>query len=54
MARYRQRGVFSHSGSARIPRHYSKFLPDSAQLGLWIVGAIAAFLLFVVFLAFSR
>ena len=53
MAKYRRRGIFSHNGITRAPRHYSKFIPDSAKLGLWIVGLMVAFLLFIVFLAFS-
>lgn len=53
MARYRQRGIFSHSGASRAPRHYSKFLPNSAQIGLYVVIAIGVFLLFIIFLLFS-
>lgn len=53
MARYRRRGILSRNTGARIPRHYSKFVDDAGvKLGLWIVGIVVVFLLFVVLSAF--
>jgi len=49
---YRRRNILSRTTGARAPRHYSKFIDDAGtQLGLWIVGGIVLFLLWVVCMA---
>jgi len=50
---YRRRNILSRGTGARAPRHYSKFVDDAGvRLGLWIIGILVAFLLFVVLLVF--
>jgi len=49
----RARGIFSHNGAGRAPRHYSRLIDKTpaVKVGLVIVGAVIVFLAFVVLAA---